>query len=132
MTNMEEDEQIATDNVTNSTSTSTNQTTLYSPLQLEAEDEYGDDDGNDDVGDEEEEEEEDDMSYKMRFEGEMDPLDFIENDASAVDKYHQFQRIENEYEALAARKRKSLSTPLSSRYKFLSYNNCLLVTTVLI
>lgn len=120
MTNMEEDEQIATDNVTNSTSTSTNQTTLYSPLQLEAEDEYGDD--------EEEEEEEDDMSYKMRFEGEMDPLDFIENDASAVDKYHQFQRIENEYEALAARKR----TPLSSRYKFLSYNNCLLVTTVLI
>ena len=124
MTNMEEDEQIATDNVTNSTSTSTNQTTLYSPLQLEAEDEYGDD--------EEEEEEEDDMSYKMRFEGEMDPLDFIENDASAVDKYHQFQRIENEYEALAARKRKSLSTPLSSRYKFLSYNNCLLVTTVLI
>ncbi|KAL1831449.1 hypothetical protein ACET3Z_001100 [Daucus carota] len=108
---MEEDEQIATDNVTNSTSTSTNQTTLYSPLQLEAEDEYGDDDGNDDVGDEEEEEEEeDDMSYKMRFEGEMDPLDFIENDASAVDKYHQFQRIENEYEALAARKR----TPLSS------------------
>ncbi|XP_017229536.1 uncharacterized protein LOC108204549 isoform X1 [Daucus carota subsp. sativus] len=106
MTNMEEDEQIATDNVTNSTSTNTNQTTLYSPLQLEAEDEYGDDDGNDDVGDEEEEEEEDDMSYKMRFEGEMDPLDFIENDASAVDKYHQFQRIENEYEALAARKQR--------------------------
>lgn len=97
---------ITPENVLNDTTS--NQTTSFPPPQLDGEDDYADDDGDE----EEEEEEEEDTNYKMRFDGEMDPLDFIENDAvDAVEKYHQFQRIENEYEALAAKKRKSLSAP---------------------
>ncbi|XP_074333804.1 uncharacterized protein LOC141671450 isoform X1 [Apium graveolens] len=101
---MSENEQTANDSSLNDTTS--NQTTSFRPLQLDGEDEYADDDGDEE---EEEEEEEEDSNYKMRFDGEIDPLDFIENDA--VEKYHQFQRIENEYEALAAKKRKSLSAP---------------------
>lgn len=75
----------------------------------EAEAEEGEDeeaDGDDD-DDEEDEEEEDGETYKLRFEGEMNPLAFVEDDAFGVQPYQQFERLENEYEALAAKKRKA-------------------------
>ncbi|GLJ14841.1 hypothetical protein SUGI_0241430 [Cryptomeria japonica] len=52
----------------------------------------------------EEEDEEDEEEYTLRFQGEMDPLAFAENDQSGAQPYEQFQRLE--YETLAARKRK--------------------------
>ncbi|XP_042494489.1 general transcription factor 3C polypeptide 3 isoform X2 [Macadamia integrifolia] len=68
-------------------------------------------------GEEEEEEEEDndeegeedieDGEYTLRFEGEMDPLDFTEDDAYGIQPYQQFERLE--YEALAEKKRKALA-----------------------
>ncbi|KAM7471099.1 hypothetical protein LguiA_009282 [Lonicera macranthoides] len=58
---------------------------------------------------EEEEEEEEGGTYKFRFDGEMDPLDFAEDDAFGVQPYQQFERWEHEYEVLAAKKRKSLA-----------------------
>lgn len=65
--------------------------------------------------DDEDEEEEEETNYKLRFEGEMDPLAFTEDDAFGVQPYQQFERLENEYEALAAKKRKSLATSQSFR-----------------
>ncbi|KAH9314690.1 hypothetical protein KI387_023317, partial [Taxus chinensis] len=53
---------------------------------------------------EEEEDEEEEEEYTLRFQGEMDPLAFAENDHSGAQPYEQFQRLE--YETLAARKRK--------------------------
>ncbi|XP_010930397.1 uncharacterized protein [Elaeis guineensis] len=53
-------------------------------------------------GDEGEEEE----GYRLQFDGEMDPLDFVQEDANGVELYQQFERLE--YEALAERKRKAL------------------------
>ncbi|XP_077231618.1 tetratricopeptide repeat (TPR)-containing protein [Tasmannia lanceolata] len=55
----------------------------------------------DEEDDEEEEEDLDEGEYTLRFEGEMDPLDFAQDDA-----YQQFERLE--YEALAERKRKAI------------------------
>ncbi|XP_009781369.1 uncharacterized protein LOC107832204 isoform X1 [Nicotiana tabacum] len=58
--------------------------------------------------DEEEEEEEDgNGEYKFRFGAEMDPLAFTEDDASGLQPYQQFERLEHQYEALAAKKRKA-------------------------
>ena len=48
-------------------------------------------------------------AYKFRFDGEMDPLDFAEDDAFGVQPYQQFERWEHEYEVLAAKKRKALA-----------------------
>ncbi len=49
-----------------------------------------------------------DDEYELRFEGEMDPLRFAEEDETGKLPYEQFQRLE--YEALAARKRKTLAS----------------------
>jgi hypothetical protein len=49
-----------------------------------------------------------DDEYELRFEGEMDPLRFAEEDETGKLPYEQFQRLE--YEALAARKRKTLGS----------------------
>jgi hypothetical protein len=49
-----------------------------------------------------------DDEYELRFEGEMDPLRFAEEDETGKLPYEQFQRLE--YEALAARKRKNLAS----------------------
>ena len=57
--------------------------------------------------DEEEEEVEEDGVYSLRFDDGMNPLDFTENDASGLQPYEQFERLE--YEALAEKKRKALS-----------------------
>ncbi|XP_010252329.1 PREDICTED: general transcription factor 3C polypeptide 3 isoform X2 [Nelumbo nucifera] len=77
-------------------------------------DEGEDGDIDDEEGEEEEEEEgeeeEDNLEegeYTLRFEGEMNPLDFVEDDAFGVQPYQQFERLE--YEALAERKRKALA-----------------------
>jgi len=50
---------------------------------------------------------EDEDEYSLLFEGEMDPLRFAEEDENGKLPYEQFQRLE--YEALAARKRKTLA-----------------------
>ncbi|KAK9095770.1 hypothetical protein Sjap_021267 [Stephania japonica] len=73
---------------------------------LDKEDEI-EDDG--EVEEEEEDEEVDveDGEYTLRFEGEVNPLDFIEDDAHGVQPYQQFERLE--YEALAEKKRKAIS-----------------------
>ncbi|KAL5703983.1 hypothetical protein ACHQM5_022467 [Ranunculus cassubicifolius] len=57
--------------------------------------------------DDEEIEEENEEEFQLSFQGEMNPLDFIENDALGFQPYQQFQRLE--YEALADKKRKALS-----------------------
>ncbi|XP_058222973.1 uncharacterized protein LOC131332696 [Rhododendron vialii] len=73
----------------------------------------GDEDGNDEFEDEtnEEEDGDGDGAYAFRFDGEMDPLAFTEGDTFGVQPYQQFEHLEHAYEALAARKRKSLSQP---------------------
>lgn len=44
--------------------------------------------------------------YNFQFEGEMDPLSFVEGeDSSRVPLYEVFQQIEDQYKALAAKKR---------------------------
>ncbi|KAK9161939.1 hypothetical protein Syun_002841 [Stephania yunnanensis] len=74
-----------------------------------------------DDGDEEEEEEEDeeidveDGAYTLRFEGEVNPFDFIEDDPHGVQPYQQFERLE--YEALAEKKRKAISEGRRGRRK---------------
>ncbi|KAI8569545.1 hypothetical protein RHMOL_Rhmol02G0286800 [Rhododendron molle] len=83
-------------------------------VQDDQEQKEGDEDDNaeyeDETDDEEEEEEEDgDGACAFRFEGEMDPLAFPDDDTLGVQHYQQFERLEHEYGALAERKRKSLS-----------------------
>ncbi|CAK9164964.1 unnamed protein product [Ilex paraguariensis] len=62
----------------------------------------------DEQGEEEQGEEGDDNSddgeFVLRFEGDMNPFDYTENDAFGVQPYQRFQRLE--YESLAERKRK--------------------------
>lgn len=44
--------------------------------------------------------------YNFQFEGEMDPLSFVEKeDTSGLPLYEVFQRIEDQYKALSAKKR---------------------------
>ncbi|KAM7469820.1 hypothetical protein LguiA_008003 [Lonicera macranthoides] len=62
-----------------------------------------------DAEEEEEDDEDEGGTYKFRFEGDMNPLDFIEDDAFGVQPYQRFERLEHEYEALAAKKRKALA-----------------------
>lgn len=92
---------------------------LEHPKELELP-EGGDDEGDNnskeavdegDDEDEEEDDEEDDGSgeYKFQFEAEMDPLAFTEEDAFGRQPYQQFERLEHEYEALAAKKREALA-----------------------
>uniref|UniRef100_A0A5B6ZEJ2 Uncharacterized protein n=1 Tax=Davidia involucrata TaxID=16924 RepID=A0A5B6ZEJ2_DAVIN len=59
---------------------------------------------------EEEEEGEDnseDGEFALRFEGDMNPFDFTEDDASGIQPYQRFERLE--YESLAEKKRKALA-----------------------
>ncbi|EFJ04351.1 hypothetical protein SELMODRAFT_432497 [Selaginella moellendorffii] len=56
---------------------------------------------------EEDEDEEEDEDYALRFEGDMDPLAFVDVDQNGDLPYQQFERLE--YEALAERKRKALA-----------------------
>ncbi|KAF7824751.1 general transcription factor 3C polypeptide 3 [Senna tora] len=49
---------------------------------------------------------EDEGEYTFRFEEGIDPLDFVENNDSGVQRYQQFERLENE--ALAGKKRKAV------------------------
>ncbi|XP_055832295.1 uncharacterized protein LOC129901198 isoform X2 [Solanum dulcamara] len=67
------------------------------------------DDEDEDEDEEDEEEEDDDGSgeYKFQFNAEMDPLAFTEEDAFGRQPYQQFERLEHQYEALAAKKRKA-------------------------
>lgn len=78
----------------------------------------GDNDGDNnskeaDDEDEDEDEEEDDGSgeYKFQFGAEMDPLAFTEEDAFGRQPYQQFEHLEHQYEALAAKKRKVQALP---------------------
>lgn len=52
--------------------------------------------------------------YNFQFDGEMDPLSFVEGeDTSSLPLYEVFQRIEDQYKALAAKKRPA---PDNERY----------------
>ncbi|KAI3928584.1 hypothetical protein MKW98_024185 [Papaver atlanticum] len=53
------------------------------------------------------EEDEDNDVFTLRFHGDMNPLDFTEDDAVGVEPYQKFERLE--YEALAEKKRKLLT-----------------------
>lgn len=77
------------------------------------EDEGKEEDGEtSDVSEDGESEREDD--YNFQFEGEMDPLSFVEGgDTSSMPLYEVFQRIEDQYKALAAKKRPA---PDNERY----------------
>ncbi|XP_043690462.1 general transcription factor 3C polypeptide 3 isoform X2 [Telopea speciosissima] len=69
--------------------------------------EEGEEEEEEEDNDEEGEEDMEDGEYTLRFEGEMDPLDFTEDDANGYQPYQQFERLE--YEALAEKKRKALA-----------------------
>ncbi|CAN4098039.1 unnamed protein product [Withania somnifera] len=73
--------------------------------------EEDEDDEEEEDEDEEEEDEEEDGNgeYKFQFGAEMDPLSFTEEDAFGIQPYQQFERLEHQYEALAAKKRKALA-----------------------
>lgn len=58
-----------------------------------------------DEDDDEEEEEDDD--YEFRFKSGINPLEFVGENASGLQIYQQFERLE--YEALAEKKRKALA-----------------------
>ncbi|KAA8542715.1 hypothetical protein F0562_023786 [Nyssa sinensis] len=65
-----------------------------------------------DCHEEEEEEEEgednsEDGEFALRFEGDMNPFDFTEDDASGIQPYQRFERLE--YESLAGKNRKALA-----------------------
>lgn len=70
------------------------------------EDELCEEDGGSGEGSDEGETEGEIEEYEFQFEGEMDPLSFAEEeDASGLQPYERFERIEHHYEALAAKKR---------------------------
>lgn len=106
---------------------------LQLPLDLEEEeeDEEEKNDGSDiptetntegDEGEEEEEEDEDEEEgYSFRFEGDMDPLAFTKVDASGLQPYQQFERLQHQYEALAAKKRKARADLQTNRYLMLNF-----------
>ncbi|OMO77505.1 Tetratricopeptide-like helical [Corchorus olitorius] len=70
----------------------------------EAEGKVPDNEEEDDV---EEEEEEEDDDYGFRFKSGINPLDLVGDNASGLQIYQQFERLE--YEALAEKKRKALA-----------------------
>ncbi|CAA3015048.1 general transcription factor 3C polypeptide 3 isoform X1 [Olea europaea subsp. europaea] len=86
------------------------------PLELGLEEEEEDND-NDDDGDGENNgasEEEDEQEYGFRFQGEMNPLAFVEeHDAAGLQPYERFEQVQYHYEALAAKKH---NTPASPHY----------------
>ncbi|CAI9786714.1 unnamed protein product [Fraxinus pennsylvanica] len=82
------------------------------PLELgleEEEDNDNDDDDGENNGASEDEEEQGDG---FRFQGEMNPLAFVEeHDAAGLQPYERFEQIQYHYEALAAKKRNSPASP---------------------
>ncbi|KAL0313844.1 UNVERIFIED_CONTAM: hypothetical protein Sangu_2228800 [Sesamum angustifolium] len=83
-------------------------------LELESELNLGEDEKHEEDGDNSEVSEEGDTDgeeaeYRFQFQGEMDPLSFAEEeDASGLLPYERFERIEQHYEVLAAKKRPAL------------------------
>lgn len=74
-------------------------------------------DGEDDAAEEEvdgeddlEEEDDEEQGYRFRFSGDMDPLSFTKQDSSGLQLYEQFERLEHQYQALAAEKRNAHPT----------------------
>lgn len=100
---------------------------LQVPLPLEEEDEIDDREENNgsniplesndegDDGDDDDEDEEEEEGYQFCFEEDMDPLSFTQVDASGLQPYQQFERLQHQYEALAAKKRKARANLLSNR-----------------
>ncbi|GFQ00253.1 general transcription factor 3c polypeptide 3 [Phtheirospermum japonicum] len=84
------------------------------PNLQDGEDDEEEDAENSGVSEEEEETEGIEAEYKFQFQGEMDPLSFAEEeDASGLQPYERFERIEHHYEVLAAKKRPALQESLS-------------------
>ncbi|KAL3639844.1 hypothetical protein CASFOL_014812 [Castilleja foliolosa] len=84
------------------------------PNLQEDEDDEEDDEENSGVSEVEEETEVVEAEYKFQFRGEMDPLSFAEEeDASGLQPYERFERIEHHYEVLAAKKRPALQESLT-------------------
>ncbi|KAL3513257.1 hypothetical protein ACH5RR_025974 [Cinchona calisaya] len=82
------------------------------PMELQLHLEEEEEGGEEDEEDEDDEEEDDDEDvYKFRFQAGMDPLAFTKEDASGLQPYEQFERLEHQYEALAAKKRKDYLQP---------------------
>lgn len=73
----------------------------------EVDDAPEEEDGEEMEGAGEEEYVEDEGEYTFRFEDGINPLDFVENNDSGVQRYRQFERLE--YEALADKKRKAVA-----------------------
>ncbi|OWM77222.1 general transcription factor 3C polypeptide 3 isoform X2 [Punica granatum] len=71
--------------------------------------EQEEDEGKQEGDEDEEEEEEEEEGYAFRFESGMNPLDFTHEDATGLQPYERFERLE--YEALAEKKRKALADP---------------------
>ncbi|CAA0806010.1 tetratricopeptide repeat (TPR)-containing protein [Striga hermonthica] len=90
---------------------------LESGLNLQEDDEDKRDADYSEASEEEEEEEtecDDKSEYKFQFQGEMDPLSFAEEeDASGLQPYERFERIEYDYEVLAVKKRPAPQETLS-------------------
>ncbi|KAK6134192.1 hypothetical protein DH2020_032082 [Rehmannia glutinosa] len=91
------------------------------PLELELEseldlpeDEHHEEDGDNSEVSEGEEAEGEEAEYTFQFQEEMDPLSFAEEeDASGLQPYERFERIQHHYEALAAKKRPAQQKSLS-------------------
>ncbi|KAL2936929.1 General transcription factor 3C polypeptide 3 [Bienertia sinuspersici] len=73
----------------------------------EEEEEEEDGGGGEEGEDEDEMEEEEEEECLVRFKGDINPLDFVEDGTSQIQLYQQFERLE--YEALAEKKRKALA-----------------------
>ncbi|KAI3465484.1 hypothetical protein Pfo_022147 [Paulownia fortunei] len=87
---------------------------IESELNLPEDEEHEEDGDNSEVSEEEEETEGEEAEYKFQFQGEMDPLSFAEEeDASGLQPYERFERIQHHYEVLAAKKRPALQKCLS-------------------
>ncbi|KAK6119991.1 hypothetical protein DH2020_046279 [Rehmannia glutinosa] len=91
------------------------------PLELELEsefdlqeDEHHEEDGDNSEVSEEEAAEGEEAEYTFQFQEEMDPLSFAEEeDASGLQPYERFERIQHHYEVLAAKKRPAQQKSLS-------------------
>ncbi|KAL6565515.1 hypothetical protein OROHE_004573 [Orobanche hederae] len=87
---------------------------LESEPNLQEDVEDGEDADNSEVSVEEEETGGLEAVYKFQFPAKMDPLSFAEEDASGLQPYERFERIEHHYEVLAAKKRPALQESLRS------------------
>ncbi|KAI3767540.1 hypothetical protein L2E82_17738 [Cichorium intybus] len=81
--------------------TATDDRNMKSTQENQEEDSNAEEDEDDDDDEDEED------TYTLRFEGDTDPLSLTEVDAFGVQPYERLERMENEYEALAAKKRKA-------------------------